>query len=114
NTPPNAWTITNGTFAPTASVTGQLDPGNVTFTQAQICPSTGAGLGTVQQSFMMPTYAESQPFGLRLSGTTDCSGQDCNDQGIGFDFNGGYIAASMSSGPVPIVICLGERAYGGN
>jgi hypothetical protein len=113
NHPASAWTVTNGTFGPTASATGQIDPGNVSFTQAQVCPATNAALGTVSQKLTMPAYADAQPFGLRLSGAATCSGQDCGSQGIGFDVNGGYIAESLGATPSPLVLCLGERAYGG-
>jgi hypothetical protein len=113
DTPPNAWTILNATFSPTVSTSGQLDPGSVSFTQDQMCPAASSGLGSVQQSFTMPTYAESQPFGLRLSGQAVCIGEDCGSQGIGFDMNGGYLAESLGGTLSPLVLCLGERAYGG-
>lgn len=112
--PPSAWAITNGTFSPTATATGQLDPGNVTFSQAQVCPATGAGLGSVQQKFKMPSYADAEPFGLRVSGAAACSGESCGSQGVGFDFNGGFVAVSLAAAPNPAVLCLGERAYGGD
>ncbi len=111
--PAGAWTVTNGTFSPTASTAGQIDPGNVTFIQSQICPAASSGLGSVQQKFRMPSYADSQPFGLRLSGAATCDGQDCGSQGIGFDINGGFLSEALGGSPSPLVLCLGERAYGG-
>ncbi len=110
NTPPSSWTLSGGAVIdPLAAGLGEL--GNLVISKNSMCSS----LGMAKQSFMMPSFADSEPFTLNVTTQADCvNGMFPCGFGTAIGVNGGVELIPFSSTLKNYRVCVGERAYGGN
>ena len=111
NVPAGAWKLEQGAVLnPTAG--GNIELGDLEFSKSVLCTSRGRG----RQSITMPSYADSQIFGLKVASNGDCvqnGGFSCQGAGAAIVINGGANIFAYNSLSAIATGCLGERAYNG-
>lgn len=104
NTPPNAWSISNGTLV------------NSTAAFDALGSCTPGAQGSVSQGFALPDPSVSDPLALQISASGSCSGGDCPSVSrptrFAIDVGGHRVySPELNSTNTRYSFCAGEAAY---